>query len=522
MSMELQHALAALEEKSRTIEQKDRQIETLSQQLQSREKTITGLEHQLEQLLKRYYGPRSEKIDPNQLLFDFILLQMQEEAGNAVEDHKDEEESDPPLKRKRKRTPHGRLPIPDHLERVEVILDVAPKEKICPVTGEEMILIGYETSEKLEYRPGRLFVKVYKRPKYVSPQRNNGVTGVITAPMPDLPIAKCKADVGLLAYVVVSKFCDHLPLYRQEGIFEREGVRIPRSTQDGWILGLAESIQPLYEALKKAVLEGAILFTDDTVVRLIEPGLGKTRQARMWIYIRGSPEAPLAVFDFTKDRRKERPLEFLGDYQGHIHADAYSGYDELFTRAGVIEVGCWAHSRRRFVEAMTSRPKEASELTARIAELYRIEKEVRGREPGKRFAARQQHALPRLDELFSRFEKMLPETTPAEPLRKAINYAMNQRDALYRYTEDGRLEIDNNTAENAIRPLAISRKNWLFAGSVKGGNSAALFLSLIESCRKNDVNPWEYLTDIFRRIMSHSASRLRELLPDQWKAGNKL
>ena len=256
MSMELQHALAALEEKSRTIEQKDRQIETLSQQLQSREKTITGLEHQLEQLLKRYYGPRSEKIDPNQLLFDFILLQMQEEAGNAVEDHKDEEESDPPLKRKRKRTPHGRLPIPDHLERVEVILDVAPKEKICPVTGEEMILIGYETSEKLEYRPGRLFVKVYKRPKYVSPQRNNGVTGVITAPMPDLPIAKCKADVGLLAYVVVSKFCDHLPLYRQEGIFEREGVRIPRSTQDGWILGLAESIQPLYEALKKAVLEG--------------------------------------------------------------------------------------------------------------------------------------------------------------------------------------------------------------------------------------------------------------------------
>ncbi|MBU0756155.1 MAG: IS66 family transposase [Planctomycetes bacterium] len=520
--MELQQALAELEEKSSALEQKDRQIETLSQQLQSREKTIAGLEHQLEQLLKRYFGPRSEKIDPNQLLFDSILLQMQEEAGNTAEDRKDEEEPDPPLKKKRKRTPHGRLPIPDHLEREEVILDVKPEEKICPVTGKEMICIGFEVSEKLEYRPGRLFVKVYKRPKYVSPERNNGVTGVLTAPMPDLPIAKCKADAGLLAYVVVSKFCDHLPLYRQEGIFEREGLRIPRSTQDGWILGLAESLWPLYEELKKAVLEGETLFTDDTVVRLIEPGLGKTRQARMWVYIRGGPGPPLVVFDFTKDRRKERPLEFLDDYQGYIHADAYSGYDELFNREGVIEVGCWAHTRRRFVEAMTSRPKEASEATTRIAELYKIEQEVRGHSPEERFLARQQHAFPRLDNLFERFDGMLVETTPAEPLTKAINYALNQRDALYRYTEDGRLEIDNNTAENAIRPLAVSRKNWLFAGSVKGGNSVALFLSLIESCRKNDLNPWEYLTDIFRRIMSHSASRLRELLPDQWKAGSQL
>jgi len=516
----IEQALAALEEKSRSLEQKDQQIETLSQQLQSQQKAITGLEHQLEQLLKRYYGPRSEKIDPNQLVLDSIILQMQEGECQAAEDRIDEEESgnDGQQKKKQKRTPHGRLPIPDHLEREEVILDVDPKEKICPVTGKEMIFIGYEVSEKLEYRPGRLFVKVYKRPKYVSPQRNNGVTGVLTAPMPDLPIARCKADAGLLAYVVVSKFCDHLPLYRQEGIFEREGLRIPRSTQDGWILGLGTSLQPLYEELKKAVLEGEILFTDDTVVRLIEPGLGKTRQARMWVYIRGDPGPSLSVFDFTKDRRKERPLEFLGGFQGYIHADAYSGYDELFNREGVIEVGCWAHTRRRFVEAMTSRPKEASEATALIAELYKIEKEARGRSPEERFLARQQHALDRLDTLFDRFEEMLLETTPAEPLTKAINYALNQHDALYRYTEDGRLEIDNNTAENAIRPLAVSRKNWLFAGSEKGGTSAALFLGLIESCRKNEVNPLEYLTDIFRRIMSHSASRLRELLPDQWKA----
>ena len=269
------------------------------------------------------------------------------------------------------------------------------------------------------------------------------------------------------------------------------------------------------------MLEGAILFTDDTVVRLMEPGLGKTRQARMWVYIRGDPGPPLVVFDFTKDRRKERPLEFLGDYQGYIHADAYSGYDELFKRKGVIEVGCWAHTRRRFVEAMTSRPKEASDVVAHIAGLYKIEQEVRDKKEEDRFRIRQQQALPQLDRLFDQFEEMLAETTPAEPLTKAIQYALNQREALHRYTEDGRLEMDNNAAKNAIRPLAVSRKNWLFAGSEKGGNSAALFLSLIECCRKCDLNPWEYLTDIFRRIMAHPANRLRELLPDQWKAGDE-
>ncbi|MFH2001350.1 MAG: IS66 family transposase [Planctomycetota bacterium] len=234
-------------------------------------------------------------------------------------------------------------------------------------------------------------------------------------------------------------------------------LRIPRSTQDGWILGLGSTLQPLYEELKRVVCEGEVLFTDDTVVRLIEPGLGKTRQARMWIYIRGDPGPPLVVFDFTQDRRKERPLEFLGNFQGYIHADAYSGYDELFNRKGVIEVGCWAHTRRRFVTAMTSRPKEASEAISRIAELYKIEREVRGRSPEERFLARQQEALPSLDPLFDRFEKILVETTPAEPLTKAIHYALNQRDALYRYTKNGRLEVDNNTAENAIRPLAVGR-----------------------------------------------------------------
>jgi len=508
--MTLQEALTALE-------RKDRQVDELSRSLEAAQKTISALQHQLEELLKRFYGPKSEKYDPDQLLFDRVLLDGAGDPGAQQQGPEPDTPQEPEARTKSKRTPHGRLPIPDHLPREVVVLDVSDEEKTCPVTGEPMICIGEEVSEKLEFRPGRLYVIEYRRPKYVSPQRHNGHTGVLTAPPPDLPIDKCKAGPGLLAHVVVSKFADHLPLYRQEGIFEREGVRIPRSTQDGWVLQLADAIWPIYGALKDAVLESEVLFTDDSVIRLIEPGRGKTRQARMWVYIRAGPGPPMTIFDFTPDRRKERPRQFLGDYRGFIHADAYSGYDELFATDAVTEVGCWSHSRRRFVEAMTSRPREASEIVARIAQLYMIEKQVRGAEPDVLRTTRQQKAIPQLDALFERFGEMLPDTTPAEPLTKAINYALNQREALYRYTEDGRLQIDNNTAENAIRPLAVGRKNWLFAASERGGRANALFLSLVECCRAADVNPWTYFADLFARIMAHPANGLRELLPDQWR-----
>jgi len=515
-------AFAALAAKEEELAQRDRQIDQLTSAFSESQATIRKLEHQLEQALKRLYGRRSEKWDPNQRVFDEMMIDAIEEglvkdkATPETDDQKTELESKPPRKRGSAR-PHGRLPIPDSLKREEVILDVPEEQKTCPVTGQPMVCIGYEKSEKLEYEPGRLFVRVYKRPKYVSPQRHNDQTGVVTAPMPDHPIMKCKADVGLLAFVAVSKFADHLPLYRQEGIFEREGVRIPRSTQDGWLLQAALAMMPLYEELKKAVLESGVLFTDDTVLPLIEPGRGKTRQARMWVYIRGGKDSRLVVYDFTIDRTKERPIEFVGEYQGYVHADAYSGYNELFRREEIIEVACWSHARRGFIEAMSSRPREASEMVARIGGLYQIERNIRDSNPEERVRVRQEHSIPKLDELFDRVEELAPEAIPAEPLTKALNYLVNQKTALYTYTEDGRLEIDNNTAENAIRPLALGRKNYLFAGSQAGGNAAALYLSLVESCRQNGVDPWKYFRDVFSRIMAHRSSKLRELLPDRWK-----
>ena len=228
-------------------------------------------------------------------------------------------------------------------------------------------------------------------------------------------------------------------------------------------------------------------------------------------------DPPLTVYDFSHDRSKKRPLDFLGDYQGYVHADAYSGYDELFRREGMIEVGCWVHTRRYFDEAVSSRKLEATEIMARIGQLYKIEAECAELRPEPRFLVRQERSKPLIDQIFTRIEELKAQTIPSEPLRKAVDYALNQRQALYRYLEDGRLKPDNNIAENAIRPLALGRKNWLFAASERGARATALFLGLIQSCKAYRVNPWEYLDDLLRRIMSHPVHRLRELLPDQWR-----
>jgi len=223
------------------------------------------------------------------------------------------------------------------------------------------------------------------------------------------------------------------------------------------------------------------------------------------------------LYDFSHDRSKQRPLDFLEGFKGYGHADAYSGYDELFRREGIIEVGCWVHARRKFDEATSSRPQEATEIMARIAKLYRVEAECAEMSPAERCEHREQHSRPILGGIFERSDELKSASLPSEPLRKAIDYALNQKEALYRYLEDGRLRPDNNLAENAIRPLALGRKNWLFAASDRGARATALYLGLIQSCKAYSVNPWEHFNDMLRRIMSHPVNRLRELLPDQWE-----
>jgi len=279
-----------------------------------------------------------------------------------------------------------------------------------------------------------------------------------------------------------------------------------------------ESIQILEEVFRQAVFEDNIIFTDDTVIPLQEKGKGKLKKARMWVYVRGGTGPSLIFYEFSIDRTKKRPLDFLEGYKGYVHADAYSGYDELFRKEEIIEVGCWAHARRKFDESVSSRPKEATEILARIARLYHeVETPCRDMTPDDRKLFRQEHAKPILDQIFARIEEMRNQTIPSEPLNQAINYALNQRKALCRYLEDGRLKPDNNTAENAMRPVALGRKNWMFVGSERGGRAAALYMSLVQSCKACNINPWEYFDDMLRRLMSHPVNRLRELLPDQWK-----
>ena len=508
-----------IDQQASVIAQKEAHIEQLSLKLEANQRQLSTLQHQIEQLIRRIYGRKSEKIDPNQMMFDSIIQESLAQSA-AISAHV---ESDAPVttvtpgKERKERVRHGRLPIPEHLERVEVVIDIPEDKKVSPLTGEPLKVIAVEASEKLEYRPGKLFVKVYKRPQYALPNNE----GVVCAAMPDSPIAKCKADVGLLAHVIVSKFADHLPLYRQDAIFQREKVEIPRSTQSGWMMQMYDTpLKILKPVFRQAVLEDGIVFTDDTPVALQDHQNhpGKFKKARLWVYVRGGTGPPLAMYDFSMDRGTKRPLDFLEGYRGYVHADAYSGYDELFKRDGIIEVGCWAHARRKFDEASSSRPKEATDILSRIARLYH-EVETPGKDikPEELYQLRQQKAKPILNNIFATLADIKSKTIPSEPLRKAIDYSLNQKTALYRYLENGLLKPDNNTAENAMRPVALGRKNWLFVGSERGGHAAALYMSLIQSCKNCNVNPWEYLNDMLRRIMSHPVNRLRELLPDQWK-----
>lgn len=494
------------------LDLKDQQIASLVQQNEQLLVEMTGLRHQIEQLQRRLYGSKSERYEANQLYMEGVLKTSQVE----------EQPEEPPsilVKEtvRRKARPHGRTEIPENIQRVDEVLDLSEAEKVDPVTGRLLERLRDEISEKLAWKPGCWYVRRFIRPIYVHPDSQGEQGGVYMRSMPDSPVEKCKADNSVLALVAVQKFVDHLPTYRQGDIFKRGGIQIALSTLNAWTIEPILALERLYEALKTDVLSRSVIFTDDTPVAMLENGLGRTRTARLWVYV-GGCGAPHRFFDFTEDRKRERPLAVLAHYNGFVHADAYGGYDELFRRNdNVIEVGCWAHARRKFDEARDSAVAQCSEVLVRIAQMYKIEQNIRDECPEKRQVVRQSESLPLLNALYKRFNEMATKALPASIFGKALGYVFNQREALYRYTTDGRLEIDNNTAENAIRPLALGRKNWLFTGSVRGGKACAIALSLLQSAKVVGINPYDYLHDIYNRIMSYPVQRLHELLPAQWK-----
>jgi transposase len=509
----------------------ERCVEGLNAQLKAALDEISPLRQELhlamqmiELMRRRMFGASSDKINPDQQTFDALLQECDMLNGAPAPVQPATEK----IEYERKKPSdsfnlNGRVKIPEHLERIDKILDLPDSEKICPVTGKPMIRMGEDITEQLAYKPGHFFAIRYIRPKYVSPDRRagNGV-GVLTASLPDGPIDRCKADVSLLAYIAVSKHGDGLPLNRQAEIFERQGIEIARSTFSDWMLGSAEALNPLYLDLRRTALRVDYINVDETPEPMLERGNGKTVTGRMWVYRTGTGP-PMAFFDFTDDKTQERPAGILKDFKGHVQTDASSSFNAVFRLEGVFGIGCWAHLRRRLIDAFNIGVKEAKPFVTLVSILYRIEHRMERlleEDPRKLsdsavFMLRRKRAI----RVMNRFFKLVGTTPelPKSPLGKALTYARNQEAGLREYINDLRFKPDNNAAENCIRPLVVGRKNHLFVGSRKGGKAAAIFYSLIGTCKMNGIDPYEYLKDVLSRINGHPASRIGELLPVAWK-----
>lgn len=476
--------------------------------LQDREGYIQRLQHLLARFRRWQFGQKSERIAEGQQIFEFY---------GTVEAEKLAEEKDEKVPRARQRPKRGGYRvIPKDIPQKVVTVDLSEHEKKCPKCGAVRRLIGYEESKQLDYQPASFFEVITRRAKYAcAPCEGHLQTAPLPTPLG--PIEKGLPGFGLLANVLVAKYCDHLPLYRQSRIYLRHGIEIPRSTLCNWVGQAVTLLDPIVEAMKRDVLLSRILRTDDTVVRMLVPGLGRTAQARLWGYL-GDPLHNQVVYEFTPDRKQEHPLRFLANFKGSIQADAYKGYDRLFfPGSDRTELACWAHDRRYWFDARDTDPERASVALGYIRLLYAVEAEAAAMTSSDRVALRQQKALPVLE----KFKKWLdPESLrilPQSPIGEAFRYTLAQWQALIRYVDDGDASIDNSAMERALRGVAIGRKNFLFAGSEAGGCWMAIAYSLIESCKLNGVEPYRYLKDVLRRVWTHPASKIDELMPRLWK-----
>jgi len=496
-------------------------IKELVASLAKYENRVGRLQHTIEQLLRQRYGRKSERledVDPGLLLpfiQDYLKKQAEQDKKDAQKDTPEKETATEEITYTRNKPKRKKLPADLPRETVEYDLDES--EKVCDCCGEQLQRIGEEKSEQLDFIPATLRVIEHVRFKYACKHCEQKV---VTADKDRQPIEKGLPAAGLLAHVVISKYLDHLPLYRLEGIFSRHDIDIKRSTMCGWAASCATLLEPLYKLMKRKVLQSKIINTDDTPVRVQDKNLDKkTRTGRLWIYC-GDQNHPYNVYDYTPTRNRAGPELFLRDYQlGYLQADAYAGYDFIFGDPvrKVIELLCWAHARRYFYDARKTAPQLSHTALAWIKMLYQVEKEIKGLSSAQRYAVRQEKSVVILHDFKNWLDKIpLEQALPQSPIRQAVNYALNGWEALCRYTTDGDFSIDNNVAEQLMRPVAIGRKNWLFFGSDHGGRTAAILFSITQSAKRHNVNAYTYLKDIIARISDHPANQLHQLLPDKW------
>jgi transposase len=490
------------------------------EQLLELQRQVQHLKYLNEYLTRKIYGPRSERVDPNQLaLFELNLGGEEPTSAVAVAEQPVATTTSKP-----KKNGHGRRRFPDSWPRRQKVIDIDEEEKTCPCCGKQRQKIGEVITERAGIDPPAFYVKQYVQLKYACECEKSGV---VTAEKPIMPIEKGNAEPDLLAFTAVSRFDDHSPYYRQEkGQFRRAGFHVSRSTQCDWMRQIAELCLPLYELMHALVLKSKFIGTDDTPVPVLVHDRGKTQEAHIWAY-RGDKEHSFNVFDFTMTHAGAGPARFLGrvdgnsngnGFRGYLQADAGSPYDPLFRQCDeLIEVGCWAHTRRKFFEAKETNLAAGTEALARIHLLYEVEDQAKEMSADKRWALRQERSVPLLASMKTWLEKQAGNVLPKSPMGEAINYALNNWAALCRYTEDGELPIDNNAVERMLKLIALGRKNWLFAGSERGGKTAAVLFTLISSAKRHNLDTWAYLRDVIVRLADLNPRELEQLLPDRWK-----
>jgi transposase len=479
------------------------------QALQEREQRIQELRQQLALYHRYVFGPRRERLVEAPGQGHLFELDAIETITPPLPELPARDPGAPPRQRRSRKPDYDRLP------QVRIEHDVPEGEKICAHCGETKARIGEDEARVLQFIPARFELQVHVLRKYACSRCRDSV---IAPEVPTRPVSGCIAGAGVLAEVVVSKFAEHLPLYRFEDISTRYGLYLPRSTLCDWVRNVADLLKPLYEFQKELVETAPVIWTDDTHVTVLGGEQPGSRKGRFWVYI-GPTAIPYDVYDFTENRKRDGPARFLANYTGYLQADAFSGYDGIYagSEGKILEVACWAHARRKFYEARSSSPAEASLVLQMIWRLYEVEDRVRPLDDDARRAMREVEAVPILQRLREELDRLSSRLLPKSALAQAVTYALNQWRALCRYTEDGRLTIDNNASERRVRDQAIGRKNWMFLGSADAGPRAAVLCTILAGAKRHRLEPWAYMHDVILQLaVDASSESLARLLPDRW------
>jgi len=493
-------------------------INELIRTVESYKKKVASLEHRLDLLLRSRYGNKSEKINIDELLPG--IRELFEQQSKEEQQKPSEPVKTQTIVYERKAAGHGRNELPANLPRQQKIYDIDESQKICKCCNAKLERIGEEKTEQLNYQPASLYVIEHIRYKYACKHCQGTI---VTADKNTYePIEKGLAGAGLLSQVIVSKYNEHCPLYRMEDIFSRHGVMISRSTMCDWMAQSSEILKPLYDLMKRRILESKVIHTDDTPVKVQDNELDRCRQGRIWIYM-GDEDNPYNVFDYTASRSRAGPDEFLNGFKGYLQADAFGGYDGIYLTKPVIEVLCNAHARRKFYDARGDNSLLSHTALAYYKRLYEIERQIKELSAQQKYEVRQDKSVKVLNEFKIWLDGITEaQALPRSPIRQAINYCLGNWAALVRYTEDGDLSIDNNVAEQQMKAIAVGRKNWLFFGSDRGGRTAAVLFSMTRSAKRFGLNIFAYLEDVLTRLPAQPVNRLQELLPDEWaKRNNK-